>query len=241
MSEYVVFSDRRISGIVFDKDGTLFDFRATWTAWARSFLADLADGCEERAHALGQAIGFDSRTGEYHPQSPVIAGTPVEIAEHLLPHLHHQDFAALLGQMNEAAVLAPMVEAAPLIPLLDHLSGLGLKLGVATNDAEASARSHLAAVGVVDRFDFIAGSDSGHGAKPMPGQLLAFAREISCPADQVIMVGDSRHDLSAGRAAGMVTIGVLTGPAWRSDLDDLADHVLDHVGQLQDRLQQRGG
>ena len=29
---------------VLDKDGTLFDFAATWTAWARATLLDLAEG-----------------------------------------------------------------------------------------------------------------------------------------------------------------------------------------------------
>ena len=27
-----------VKGIIFDKDGTLFDFAATWEAWAQAFL-----------------------------------------------------------------------------------------------------------------------------------------------------------------------------------------------------------
>ena len=75
------FKGAPVTGIIFDKDGTLFDFRATWTAWAQSFLLELADGDPNRAHSLGQQIGFDTWSGEYHPQSPVIAGSAVEIAE----------------------------------------------------------------------------------------------------------------------------------------------------------------
>ena len=67
------------------------------------------------------------------------------------------------------------VPAVPLRPLLEALRDRGLALGVATNDAEASARVHLRKAGVEDLFDFIAGYDSGHGEKPGPGQLLAFA------------------------------------------------------------------
>ena len=44
----------------------------------------------------------------------------------------------------EEAELAPQRPAAPLGPLLAGLRGQGLKLGVATNDAEAPARAHLA-------------------------------------------------------------------------------------------------
>ena len=45
-----------IDGLLFDKDGTLFDFRKSWGAWAQAFLARLAPD-PERAAALGQRIG----------------------------------------------------------------------------------------------------------------------------------------------------------------------------------------
>ena len=46
------------------------------------------------------------------------------------------------------------------------------------------------------------------------------------------MVGDSTHDLIAGRAAGMHTVAVLTGLAVREDLENLADMVLPDVSHL---------
>ena len=46
------------------------------------------------------------------------------------------------------------------------------------------------------------------------------------------MVGDSTHDLDAGKAAGMVTIGVLTGPAPREELAPFADVVLDSIAEI---------
>ena len=117
-------------------------------------------------------------------------------------------------------------------PLLDGLRDSGYRLGVATNDAEAPARAHLNSAGITDRFDFIAGYDSGHGGKPAPGQLLAFAARIGQPPERCVMVGDSRHDLNAGRAAGFATVGVLTGFASEQDLSDLADVVLPDIGHL---------
>jgi phosphoglycolate phosphatase len=71
-----------------------------------------------------------------------------------------------------------------------------------TNDAEAPAHAHLNRAGVADLFDFVAGCDSGHGAKPAPGQLLAFARRTGLAPERVVMVGDSLHDLHAGRMPG---------------------------------------
>ncbi|WP_212524002.1 HAD family hydrolase [Actibacterium sp. MT2.3-13A] len=235
---------QQITGILFDKDGTLFDFQATWGAWAQSFLTEIAGGETARAAELGAAIGYGFEAGLFAPDSPVIAGTPDEAAELLLPLLPGTDPAALIARMNDAAARAPMREAAPLAALMTRLAGMGLKLGVATNDAEAPARAHLAAAGVDAHFDFIAGCDSGFGAKPAPGQLLAFAEVTGLAPASVLMVGDSRHDLAAGRAAGMGTVAVLTGPARAGDLADLADAVLPDIGHLPEYLRHlrgRGG
>jgi phosphoglycolate phosphatase len=46
------------------------------------------------------------------------------------------------------------------------------------------------------------------------------------------MVGDSTHDLHAGRAAGMRTIGVLTGAAVAAQLSPFADVVLRDIGEI---------
>ena len=62
--------------------------------------------------------------------------------------------------------------------------------------------------------------------------LEAFADACGLPVGQVLMVGDSRHDLIAGRAAGMRTLAVLTGVATAEDLQDLADAVRPDIGHL---------
>ena len=219
-----------IDGIVFDKDGTLFDFRRTWGGWAESLLREIARD-DAQARQMGAAIGYDLDAG-FAPDSPVIAGTPNEIAEFLLPHLPGVEPAALVARMNLLAAQAPLAEVQPLVPLLSGLRERGLRLGLATNDAEAPARAHLGGFGLTGLFDFVAGSDSGHGAKPEPGQLLAFARAMGLDPSRVVMVGDSRHDLMAGRAAGMRTVAVLTGVAEAPVLAPLADVVLPDIGGL---------
>ena len=87
-----------------------------------------------------------------------------------------------------------------------------------------------------DYFDFIAGYDSGHGAKPGPGQMMAFADHVQIPVADIAMIGDSTHDLRAGRAAGMVCVGVLTGMADHATLAPFADVVLPDIGHLPDWL-----
>lgn len=220
-----------IDGLLFDKDGTLFDFRISWGRWAAGFLSSVA---EDPGHAdrLGRAIGFDAESLAFSPDSPVIAATAADIAAALAPHLPGQSVAALTARIDETAGAAPMSEAVPLRPLLSGFRAAGLKLGVATNDSEVPARQHLAAHGITDCFDFIAGYDSGHGAKPGPGMCLAFAGTLGLDPARVAMVGDSRHDLEAGRAAGMRTIAVLTGVAKAADLAPHADVVLADIGAI---------
>ena len=116
--------------------------------------------------------------------------------------------------------------------MLGGLRDRGYRLGVATNDAEDPARAHLGSVGITKYFDFVAGFDSGYGAKPEPGMQLGFCEAMDLAPEQVFMVGDSTHDLVSGRAAGMPTIAVLTGMAEASELAPFADHILNDIGEI---------
>ena len=228
MSEVI----KDIKGLCFDKDGTLFDFSATWEAWAKGFLLRLCDGDQTRAAKMGTRIGFDLEAQKFARDSVFIAGTPEDIVAAIAPSFPDLSPAQVARMINEEAAQAPQQEAVPLRPLLSTLRAKGLKLGVATNDAEHPARVHLEGAGVVEMFDFIAGSDTGHGGKPAPGQLLAFAAHVALLPRQIAMIGDSTHDLHAGRAAGMACVAVLTGIAREAELAPFADVVLPDIGYL---------
>jgi phosphoglycolate phosphatase len=81
-----------------------------------------------------------------------------------------------------------------------------------TNDAEITARAHARKLGLDEYLEFIAGYDSGFGAKPDPGPVLAFAQAVGVPPSETAIVGDTVLDLAAARAAGAIAIAVLTGP-----------------------------
>lgn len=221
-----------IKGIIFDKDGTLFDFNATWGEWTRVMLKAEAGADADLLAALADTLGFDMARGAFAPDSIVIAETGAVVADHMMRHLPQQDVASLIARMNAAAASVAQVEAVPLAAFFKALRADGFLLGLATNDAEAPAREHLTRADIMDMFDFIAGYDSGHGAKPAPGQLLAFCAKTGLPPADCAMVGDSLHDLHAGRAAGMVTIGVLTGPATADALAPAADIVLPSIADI---------
>lgn len=218
--------------LLFDKDGTLFGFQATYGGWATDFVEDLADGREDRAAALAGALRLDRAARVFHPDSPVIAGTEGEMMALMLPHLPGMTPVALLDLLSRSTSAIEPVEAVPLAPLLERFRAAGYALGVATNDGEAAARAQLGRLGVAGAFDAIIGYDSGHGGKPAPGQCLAFAAAAGLAPQEVAMIGDSTHDLHAGRAAGMIAVAVLTGPATAADLAPHADVVLPDIGHL---------
>jgi len=226
----------RVEGIIFDKDGTLFDFHATWAGWTKRFLTDFAEGDQAHATRLAALIGYDYGRGTFRPDSVVIAGTNEDLARALAAGLTADEAAELATAINRATSTAEMAEAVPLVPLLRGLRGRGLALGLATNDAESSARGHLATAGIDRFFDFVGGFDSGHGGKPAPGMLLAAARHMGLDPGRMAMVGDSTHDLVAGRAAGMIPVAVLTGIAGHDELAPHAEVVLPDIGHLPDWL-----
>ncbi len=221
-----------VKAILFDKDGTLFDFKATWNVWAGGVIETLSAGDAALAQRIAQAAMYDLETRSFHPDSPLIAGTNREAAECIAGALPGSDIQQIELFLMHRAADAPLAPAVPLTPFLQGLAARGLGLGVMTNDTEYGARAHLGAAGVMEQFDFIAGFDSGFGAKPAPGPLLAFAEALQVDPAQVVMVGDSTHDLVAGRAAGMQTLGVLTGLAGTAELAGLADAVLPDIGHI---------
>lgn len=225
-----------ISAILFDKDGTLFDFEASWADWMHDLIADLSGGSDTLATAMAAELAFDRDRRRFAPDSPVIAGTLEEICARIAPLLPGVAAGSLADTVNARAAAARMVPVTPLEPLLAGLRGRGLALGLATNAVQAEAAAHLEGAGIGSAFDFVAGCDSGHGAKPGPGMCLAFARAMAVDPARVLMVGDSMHDILAGRAAGMRVLAVLTGLATEDDLGPHAEAVLPHVGHLPEWL-----
>ena len=220
-----------IAAVLFDKDGTLFDFQGTWGPWAFDMLYGLARD-DTHAARLASRLRFDLPARRFTPDSPAVAGTVDDQVRLLLPDLPNWNQSDLRDHLLRSAAQAVPVPAVDLSAVVDDLRRRGLRIGVATNDGVEPARRHLEGAGIAGAVDWLAGYDSGHGSKPEPGMLLAFARHLGVAPGQVAMVGDSLHDLHAAEAAGMIPVGVLSGTATRADLAPHAEVVLDHVGNL---------
>ena len=114
-------------------------------------------------------------------------------------------------------------------------AAFGYRLGVVSNDAEITVRQ----LGIDRILQFIAGYDSGFGVKPDPGSILAFANAAGVSPSQVVVVGDTALDVAAARAAGVIAIGAVTGPAPAAILVPDADAILAPAEELQTWLDQR--
>ncbi len=223
-----------IKGILFDKDGTLFDFNASWGAWARQFIDGYTPDQENR-EALARAFKYDYEAQVFEPDSAVISGTSNEIFSAMQSVFPEQSAAQIADVVRASTASAKL---APVCDLPDYLGALkeaGYRLGVATNDNEASARAQLAHEDADGFFDFFAGYDSGFGAKPAPGMCNGFLRAFGLAPEEAIMVGDSAFDILAGKAAGMRTVGVLTGAMGEGELAE-ADVVLRDITEIPDWL-----
>lgn len=232
-----------IKAILFDKDGTLLDFDATYGPATAKVLAELAADIPDQIARLANAVEFDLSTTNIAPGSVLIAGSVDNIAEALLPfmgNINLSDATAKIDALYEKYSLESLTPFSFLNTTLDQLTAMGMDLGIATNDSESAARAHLDKIGITQRFCYLAGFDSGHGEKPGPGMVSAFIDQLELPPHQVMMVGDSAHDCTAGRAAGAIAVAVTSGGATAEALAPHADHVATSIADLPQLIRQRG-
>ena len=113
------------------------------------------------------------------------------------------------------------------------LAARGKRLGLVTSKLRGGARRGLKIAGVEELFTIIVAADDVTQPKPDPEPVLKAVALAGAKPAETVFVGDSRHDLESGRAAGVKTAAVLWGPFDRSDLADLApDYWLDRPEQL---------
>ncbi|MEM5478168.1 HAD family hydrolase [Pacificibacter sp. AS14] len=221
-----------VQAILFDKDGTLFDFQKSWSPWASAVIDRLAQDDTSVAQAVAEVLGFDIAQGQFLADGFAVSSTPDEQIERLLPIFPDLSAEEILTRMMSKMDVAVPVPVRDLDRALQTFQARQIKMGVVTNDFEQVGRDHLLHAGVQAAFDVVIGFDSGFGAKPAPDGCRAAALALGVDPAHTVMVGDSLHDLAAGRAAGMRTIGVLTGTAGRSDLAPAADYVVQDVAEI---------
>jgi phosphoglycolate phosphatase-like HAD superfamily hydrolase len=91
----------------------------------------------------------------------------------------------------------------------------------------------LKKAGVDKLFEAIITSDDVEKRKPAPDPLIVCAQQLELKPGGCVYVGDTTTDIKAGKAAGMRTIGVLTGFDGYETLEpENPDAIIDSVRNL---------
>ena len=209
----------RAQGVIFDMDGTLADSLDHYYGMACDIV--------EAAHA--PPISRE-RVCEL-----MGSGDP-DLLRKLLPSDFTDSEAVLARIVRERfpAWMRAGKEIEPLpgcVDLLHQLHARGHRLGIATSSGRALP--YLDRWGVRPLFHSIVGREDVRRRKPHPDVVLHCLCQLDLEPDDAVYVGDSPIDIEAGRAAGLFTVGVLTGTSSRERLTSVSpDFILESAPEL---------
>lgn len=208
----------RPAAFMLDLDGTLVDTLGDFVAVLHRMLADLRLPAVDRAF-VAHTIG---RGGEHLVRQTLaqVGGEPA-LFEHAWA-LYQAHYAEINGA--HATVYPGVVEG------LQALRAAGLPLAVLTNKPAAPARELLRRKGLAGYFAQIFGGDDFPKKKPDPLPLLKTCAALGTPPSATWMIGDSRNDAEAARAAGCPLVLMTYG--YNHGEDIRAVPALQHVDRL---------
>ena len=221
--------DAKLACILFDLDGTLIDTTdLIFRSYRHAYLAELGEDLTDEALFLGYGRplpeAFTSILQYRQVQQEPAARQP--LIDRLITV--YREF-----NVSHHDVLArefPGVQAT-----IHELRQRGYTLGLVTSKARGIAERGLKLICLGDAFDAAIFMEDTELHKPHPDPLWAALDRLVLRhvAQQVLYVGDSTHDLQAGRAAGMQTAGALWGPFPPDSLKaEQPDYLLPSVSAL---------
>lgn len=112
-----------------------------------------------------------------------------------------------------------------------------LPKAVVTNKPREFTLTILAALDLARHFTAVIGGDSLPERKPAPMPLLEAARLCEVAPTACLMIGDTKVDMQAGKAAGMKTCGYVGGFRGKKELVAAnADFLIERFGELQNLI-----
>jgi pyrophosphatase PpaX len=210
--------------VLFDLDGTLIDttdlILASFAWTFDHHLPGRLPARETLVHTFGRSLPAVLRelAAEHHD------GDPDLLTSSMLAT--YRDFQ--LKQHD--TLIKPFPGVAE---MLRELHARQRRLGLVTSKREGFARRGLAIFGLEPLFEVAIFHDDTARHKPEPEPLLLAAERAGLMPGNVVYVGDSIHDVAAGRAAGMRTVSVLWGPFDRAVLERAGpDHIVERPEDL---------
>jgi pyrophosphatase PpaX len=119
------------------------------------------------------------------------------------------------------------------LPTIQRLDELGYPMAVVTSKANDIALRSVVHVGLDRYLRVIVGVESTARHKPDPEPVRYAVERLGARLADAVFVGDSPHDVVAGNAAGVTTVGALWGPFSRATLEAVKPrYLLDRIGGL---------
>lgn len=191
-----------LRAVAFDLDGTLIDS-----------VPDLAQAVQTALQSIGAAPLATTQIAAF-----VGDGVETLVARALVAAQGRQSDVATLHQAMDAftaAYSAHLFELSHVYPgvelVLAALRERGTALSVVTNKPSHFAVPLLRAAGLSEFFSTIACADRREDRKPLPKMLFEVCHTLQIKPAQLLLVGDSRADVDAARAAGCPVVTVSYG------------------------------
>ena len=116
---------------------------------------------------------------------------------------------------------------------LQELHNRGYILSIVTNKPYKFIAPILEALEIKDLFALYIGADSLEHKKPHPKPLLHICKELGCSVEESLMIGDSKNDILAAKAAKMDSVAVSYGYNYGEDIRAYEpDIVIEHFSDL---------
>lgn len=208
--------------LLFDLDGTLVDSSADLVKSVNLTLNEL--GLHELSRT--QVMSFVGEGIHLLLERTLAAAlgrlpSPAEAQHGLATYRRH--YASHLLDQTEPY---PQVES-----ILRHFHSL--PKAVVTNKPHGFTVELLDGLKLTHWFTAIIGGDSLPERKPSPTPLLEAARLCNTAPDECLMIGDTKVDIEAGRAARMTTCGFVGGFRGRNELVEAgADLLIETFDEL---------
>ena len=120
------------------------------------------------------------------------------------------------------------------------IAAQGMKIGLVTStptDYISVKLTPMRKAGVENLLQVIITADDVINKKPHAEPILKGSKELEVSVEQCVYVGDTRVDIRAGNAAGMKTVGVLTGfDDYEALKKEDPDAIIDSIAQLDETL-----
>lgn len=197
-----MFKDKKV--LMFDLDGTLVDSAPDLALAVNHMLKRL-----KRETFSAELIRSWVGNGAQTLVKRALSGS-AQIDENIDDQTFQKALKIFLD-FYEANLCVETVPYANVPQTLQDLKSKDFRLALVTNKPFDFIEPLLSGLGLHDLFEFHLGGDSLSKKKPDPMPLLHVCEALDVNVSECVMVGDSKNDILAAKAAGMHSIGVSYG------------------------------